>query len=231
MLPRWVYKDLAAAGIPKVTAEGKIDFHALRTAYTTFVFEAGASVKEAQSLARHSTPDLTLNVYARSRSVRLTEIATAVGDRFLPADRCTTGVQQNVNASATPPVTSCQIGQQYDSNDLSGEQCRCGKGFESRFHGKCRHRQSRTEPVSNRSNSSAVRTLRSSWTFAAGRIPDGAGNGGGRIRTAGMYNRCPTARGDPQDHRRLRRLRILDRAITQKRQRLFRCQHAFGVMR
>lgn len=35
-----VYKALAAAGIPKTTAEGKVDFHALRTAYTTFVFES-----------------------------------------------------------------------------------------------------------------------------------------------------------------------------------------------
>lgn len=78
-----LYKYLAAAGIPEVTDEGKVDFHALRTAYTTFVFEAGASVKEAQSLARHSTPNLTVNVYAQSRSARLAEVAGAVGDMFL----------------------------------------------------------------------------------------------------------------------------------------------------
>lgn len=98
-----LYKYLALAGIPKVTAEGHVDFHALRTAYTTFVFEAGASVKEAQSLARHSTPDLTVNVYAKSRSPRLSEIAGAVGDMFLTAPPpCPTSVQQ---PPATNPAT------------------------------------------------------------------------------------------------------------------------------
>ncbi len=48
-------------------------------AYTTIVIESGATVKEAQALARHSTPVLTMNTYARARNERLAEVAEAVG--------------------------------------------------------------------------------------------------------------------------------------------------------
>lgn len=71
--------DIIAADIPKVTPEGKLDFHSLRVAYTTFVIESGANVKEAQTLLRHSTPDLTMNVYARTRKGRLNEVVEGVG--------------------------------------------------------------------------------------------------------------------------------------------------------
>ena len=42
-----------------------VDFHALRVAYISRVVEAGANVKEAMELARHSDPKLTLKTYAR----------------------------------------------------------------------------------------------------------------------------------------------------------------------
>ncbi|HEY3319902.1 MAG TPA: site-specific integrase [Planctomycetota bacterium] len=93
-----ICRDLIAAGIQRMTTEGKVDFHALRTAYTTFVFEVGASVKEAQTLARHSTPDLTLNVYARTRSSRLSDITQRVGDVVLGGS-CPTDVQQQAAAA------------------------------------------------------------------------------------------------------------------------------------
>ena len=54
--------------------EGKVDFHACRVAYISLLFEAGVSTKEAQTLARHSTLDLTLNTYARTREDRLTKL-------------------------------------------------------------------------------------------------------------------------------------------------------------
>ena len=74
-------KDLEAAGIPKwQPGEGKIDFHACRVAYITFIVESGVTAKEAQELARHATSDLTMNVYARTRPERLTEAVEAVGE-------------------------------------------------------------------------------------------------------------------------------------------------------
>jgi integrase len=76
---REMEKDLKSANIPKWTPEGKLDFHACRVAYVTFIFEAGASAKEAQTMARHSTPNLTFNVYARARESRQAELAEKVG--------------------------------------------------------------------------------------------------------------------------------------------------------
>ena len=75
-------EDLRLAGIPKHTDQGKLDFHACRVAYVSWVVEAGATVKEAQSLARHATPELTVNGYARARSERLAEVAERVGQNF-----------------------------------------------------------------------------------------------------------------------------------------------------
>jgi len=74
-------KDLSRAQIPKQTMEGKLDFHCLRVTYITLVSESGASTKELQHLARHSTPTLTLNVYARTREDRLSQLAEAVGKK------------------------------------------------------------------------------------------------------------------------------------------------------
>jgi len=71
--------DLRRAEIPKATPEGKLDFHALRTTYATLVVESGANLKEAQTLLRHSSPQLTMNVYARVRKGRLGEVAESVG--------------------------------------------------------------------------------------------------------------------------------------------------------
>ena len=103
---KMLYRDLERAGVPRVTSEGILDFHALRVAYVTLVFEVGASVKEAQTSARHSTPDLTANVYARTRSARLSEIAQAVGDRVLNgASGCPTGVQQPSPAMRAAEIT------------------------------------------------------------------------------------------------------------------------------
>ena len=75
--------DLAAAGISKNAPGGKLDFHSLRTAFISRVIESGASIKEAMSLARHSSPNLTLNVYGRAREGRLAEIAEHVGAGIL----------------------------------------------------------------------------------------------------------------------------------------------------
>ena len=74
---------LRAAGIPKETPEGKVAFHALRTSFVTLTYEAGATHREAQELARHKTPGLTANVYGRTRSERLAGIAEKVGEAVL----------------------------------------------------------------------------------------------------------------------------------------------------
>ncbi len=84
--------DLGKAKIPKVTHEGKIDFHALRASFVTLGSEIGATPKELQSMARHADPKLTFNVYAKSRDPRMAELAERIGDA-LPVVESATRVQ------------------------------------------------------------------------------------------------------------------------------------------
>lgn len=67
---RSLKKDLRNAGVPIETPEGRLDFHALRTAYINFLLELGAAPKEVQDLARHKTLEMTMNTYGRSRQDR-----------------------------------------------------------------------------------------------------------------------------------------------------------------
>jgi len=82
--------DLVRAGIPKKAIGGKLDFHAVRLAYINLVLEVGATAKEAQTLARHATPQMTLGVYGRTRDERLhqvvEEVATVVRGETERAD-------------------------------------------------------------------------------------------------------------------------------------------------
>lgn len=88
-------KDLKRARIPKWTQNGKIDFHSLRNVCVSNIIEAGATVKEAQSLARHSTPNLTINTYARASQKRLAELAEKASENMRITQKCATGVLQN----------------------------------------------------------------------------------------------------------------------------------------
>ena len=47
------------------TAEGVLDFHALRTTFATMLSRAGVQLVTAQKLMRHSDPKLTANFYTR----------------------------------------------------------------------------------------------------------------------------------------------------------------------
>jgi integrase/recombinase XerD len=60
------------------------DFHSLRVLYISRVVAGGASVKVAQSLARHSTPELTFNVYARTGLHDVAGAVEGLGDLLSP---------------------------------------------------------------------------------------------------------------------------------------------------
>jgi len=69
----------------------------------TLAVEAGANVKELQTLARHSTPNLTMNVYARNRNERLSELAEKIGESVLFEPECAKSVHsQSVEAHNVP---------------------------------------------------------------------------------------------------------------------------------
>jgi len=119
-------KDMRAAGITKTTPDGKLDFHAFRVAYGTFAFESGAHEKEVQVMLRHSTPNLTVNRYARARPTRLAEVAENIGAKV----GVTTERVQSVHHPA-------ERGDGSSSNALSHQGIRHvrsqnGRGFDSR---------------------------------------------------------------------------------------------------
>jgi integrase len=97
---------LKAAGIPKATPEGKLAFHALRTSFVTFPYEAGATHKEAQELARHATPGLTANTYARTRNERLAGITERIAEKVLGGERGAPVVHQ-VEIAKMPDARKC----------------------------------------------------------------------------------------------------------------------------
>jgi integrase/recombinase XerD len=55
-----------AAGLDYETPSGVADFHSLRGVYISDLVASGASVKVCQTLARHSTPSLTIGLYAKA---------------------------------------------------------------------------------------------------------------------------------------------------------------------
>jgi integrase len=77
--------DLKAAGIPYVDASGRVaDFHALRHSYITALAMSTAPVKVVQSLARHSTPTLTLGLYSHVQLYDQTAALDALPDQSGP---------------------------------------------------------------------------------------------------------------------------------------------------
>ena len=107
---RDLHGDMKKAGVPIRTAEGKVDFHALRNAFDTFVVESTSNLKEAQDLMRHKDPRLTMNTYARVRKGGLHRVAEKVWRKAMVR---TPGV---CNSRATK-IPDSEVG---DSERLSG---------------------------------------------------------------------------------------------------------------
>lgn len=106
-----------------MTKDGKMDFAALRDSYVTLAAEAGANVKELQALARHSTPVLTLNVYAKKRDERLAELAERIGESVLPEQECATSVHPE-------PVEARVLNTKFlPAGNLEEDKCNGGGGI------------------------------------------------------------------------------------------------------
>lgn len=85
--------DLAVAGVPEKDARGRVfDFHATRKQYVSTLALAGVVPAVLRELARHSTIDLTLQVYT---DLGLDARTEAVGRLVPPA--CVTGCVESVS--------------------------------------------------------------------------------------------------------------------------------------
>tara|TARA_Y100000588_G_scaffold300283_1_gene321778 strand:- start:2671 stop:3258 length:588 start_codon:yes stop_codon:yes gene_type:complete len=100
-----------------------VDFHALRSTYITMLVKGGASVKEAQQLARHSDPKLTMNVYTK---LGFHDLVGALDG--LPAMGPTTAAPQSLRATGTydssPTKDPPQIPQQSARETVQSEATR-----------------------------------------------------------------------------------------------------------
>ena len=88
---------------------GILDFHASRVSYINILLDRGVGVREAQTLARHSTPQMTMNVYGRPRQEDLSAAISAMAKSVLGEKKRATCVQQpaagSERQSATPSTT------------------------------------------------------------------------------------------------------------------------------
>ena len=127
---RAIQEDLVRAGISVTTKEGKLDFHACRTAYVNLVIAAGADVKTAQELSRHSTPHLTMNIYGRAADYRLTRVAEAVGQMVAPK----AGENSNRLVENDSGLHILDISRQGGDSDKKGTPCKARSSSEENWY-------------------------------------------------------------------------------------------------
>ena len=113
---RTFQEDCVGADIPFETEAGRAVFHSLRITFINRVIVAGATLKEAQALARHASPEMTFNVYGRTESARMVETveSASAGLNFFSA--CVTCVSTELAQAAG----GNNITQQYQQ-DRMGE--------------------------------------------------------------------------------------------------------------
>jgi integrase len=105
-------RDLKLAGIAKKDDRGRVlDVHALRTTFGTLLSKGGVNPRTAQSAMRHSTIDLTMNVYTDPRLLdvhdaveALPALPLAAGQNTMPNVVKTTGTDGLPVCAVAPPV-------------------------------------------------------------------------------------------------------------------------------
>lgn len=95
---RMLQADLAAAGVAHKTTAGVLDMHSFRVLYISELSRLpGVTIKRLMSLARHSTPTLTLKTYARVELADLSAVTDSLPD---PGRLPTTTVQKSRESPA-----------------------------------------------------------------------------------------------------------------------------------
>jgi integrase len=118
--------DLKAAEIAPETDSGIVDFHALRGTYISHLVSSGASVKTYQVLARHSTPSLTIGVYAKASlhdikgAVEALPSLTSSPRREALRASGTTNTHKQPFAHQLPTATAANGRELSDSDVLTG---------------------------------------------------------------------------------------------------------------
>jgi hypothetical protein len=118
--------DLEAAGIPYETDAGIADFHSLRGCYISYLVSSGASVKTCQTLARHSTPSLTIGVYAKASLHDISGAVEALPDLTTRARQPKALRKTGTDGAATESATELPIEQPAETPQVqvwNGDPC------------------------------------------------------------------------------------------------------------
>ena len=101
-------RDLLAAGIEKKDERGRtIDVHALRHSFGTLLSKGGVAPRTAQAAMRHSTIDMTMNVYT---DPKLLDIQGALDSLpSLDLNTSPTIERQSMRATGTDDNSSSQL--------------------------------------------------------------------------------------------------------------------------
>ncbi len=122
MISRMIQADLKAVGIePADDGTGKLDFHSLRHSLATLLVQVGTDIKTAQSLLRHSTPNLTLGIYTHTLRGAETDAIDRLPDfdnSPLPEQAKATGT----DGKTPEPLASQLTNQLTKSSDFSRPQ-------------------------------------------------------------------------------------------------------------
>jgi integrase len=140
---RMLKVDLANAGIPYETDSGFADFHSLRGNFISYLVSSGASVKTCQTLARHSTPTLTIGIYAKASLhdingavENLPDLTPANPDSESLRMTGTDGIPQShyfsgeCNSEESTQVQCQQHGSDAQGSHLSLDVKSCGRGVD-----------------------------------------------------------------------------------------------------
>ncbi len=93
--------DLKKAGVALSNEKGKLDFHALRTAYINFVLRSNVDPKTMQTMARHASFDMTLNVYGRDEEELCHAAAESVGRLAFGTAEAVSGTESTFSGNRT----------------------------------------------------------------------------------------------------------------------------------
>ena len=117
--------DLKNAGVLYETDSGVVDFHSLRGDFISYLVSSGASVKTCQTLARHSTPSLTIGIYAKASLHDINGAVENLPDLTAPAPEPEalrmTGTDGTVTRGATRPL-------EVASDESTQVECRQNEG-------------------------------------------------------------------------------------------------------
>jgi hypothetical protein len=120
-LVRILDRDLRAAGIPKRDERGwTVDVHTLRHSFGTLLSRGGVTPRTAQAAMRHSTIDLTMNVYTDPKLLDVHAALDALpldahGHESLPAKATGT---DDFNARQLAPVLAPTSGKSGQSRSI-----------------------------------------------------------------------------------------------------------------